>query len=92
MSYIFKKTPDIDDRFDTMNVTIETQHNQMGLNDLLLAFEQFLRGCGYEFDGIVTIERDEPEPPVHAEIDAVGNWAEAGTSTVSRKKKRKGAK
>lgn len=60
MSFRFEKYPDIDNHHDTANVTVDFK--AVGLEDVLEYFEMFLKGCGYSFDGKVTIVNDE-EPP-----------------------------
>lgn len=53
MSYVFKKTKDPDNRFDNTDVTVELDHNEQSLQDLIEAFEGFLRGCGFKVDLIM---------------------------------------
>lgn len=55
MSIKFIKTADADNTFDNTNVTIEIIHNSASLPDMLEAFTDFLRGCGYAFNGVVDI-------------------------------------
>lgn len=55
--YIFTKKKDIDNKFDTTNVTIECDAET--LEDLFSAFEEFLLGCGFKFNGTIDIVNDD---------------------------------
>lgn len=57
MPYLFKKTPD--DKRDEAIVTLELDHTEQSLDDMCTAFMDFLRGCGFVFDGNVEIVNDE---------------------------------
>lgn len=51
--FIFtKKDPDY------ASVSITTEHET--LDELLAIFEDFLRGCGFRFNGELTIQEEEP--------------------------------
>jgi len=54
--YKFIKQP-IDNKFDAMEVTMETE--QIVLSDLLEDIELFLKGCGFYFEGHLEIVEDE---------------------------------
>lgn len=60
--YTFSKKMDPDNRFDCTNVTVEV--DTVSLNDLIEAFGEFLKGCGYSYNG--TLEVVEPD---EAQID-----------------------
>lgn len=47
--HTFAKTRDPLNQFDLTEVTIKTEAEQ--LNDIVLAFEDYLRGCGFHFEG-----------------------------------------
>jgi hypothetical protein len=55
--YKFSKTPDPENPFDHTEVTVTTSAEM--LDDLLTAFEDFLRGNGFRFDGNVEIVENE---------------------------------
>ncbi len=42
---------------DPTVVTVECEHDS--LMEVIMSFEQFLRGCGYHFDGEVTIQEED---------------------------------
>lgn len=57
--HTFTKTRDLENHHDLTEVTVETA--AVELPDLLAAFEDYLRGCGYCFDGKVDIVPDETD-------------------------------
>ena len=59
MSYKFIKTADPDNRFDNTNVTVEVVDSASSVSDMLEAFAEFLRGCGYHIDGVLEIYKEE---------------------------------
>jgi hypothetical protein len=59
MSYIFKKTIDPENHFDNSTVEISIQASSVVLEDLLVEFENFLRGCGYNFNGRLDIVEED---------------------------------
>jgi len=59
--FIFRKLPNPDNRFDNTSIDFTIQPEVM-LEDLLEEFGNFLRACGYSFDGSVAIE--PPEVPL----------------------------
>lgn len=56
----FLKTKDEDNRFDTSNVLVTSDAET--LEDILTDFEDFLRGCGYVFDGHLDIIEEDIAP------------------------------
>lgn len=59
MSYTFKKTADLDDKFDNTNVILELPSNEQTVDDLLEAFADFLRGCSFSIDTLIHERNDE---------------------------------
>jgi hypothetical protein len=57
--YKFIKTVDPENKFDKTNVIIELPHNEQSIDDLLEAFEEFMRGCGFVFDGHLEVVDEE---------------------------------
>jgi hypothetical protein len=57
MQYKFIKTKDPENKYDTSNVTVES--NAEALPELLEDIEDFLRGCGFCFKGNLDIVKDE---------------------------------
>lgn len=56
MPYIFKKVPEPkENAFDQTTVKMTTLHNEQSLTDLLEMFQDFLKGCGFSFDGNIEI-------------------------------------
>ena len=37
------------------------EFNGVSLTDIMQEFEMFLRGCGFHFDGVVDIVKEEPD-------------------------------
>ncbi len=56
--YKFTKTPAPDNRFDQNTVEVTT--DTVSLSDLISAFQDFLRGCGFGFIGELEVVNDEP--------------------------------
>lgn len=56
---ILKKTKDQGNQFDTTVVTLETE--AIGLNELLEDIAAFLKGCGYQLQGLEATYGDEEE-------------------------------
>ena len=56
----FIKTADPENRFDNTNVSVEVI-DEVNLDSLFRAFEDFLRGCGYqvENESIEMVEKDD---------------------------------
>lgn len=64
MKFKFTKTADDQSKFDSANLTMET--SAVYLPDILKDFEDFLKGCGFVFEG--SLEVVEPESnDAHAE-------------------------
>jgi hypothetical protein len=59
MSYKFIKTLDESNNFDKTNVTIELPHNEQCLDDLLEAFQDFLKACGFAIDKIEAVKDEQ---------------------------------
>lgn len=63
--YVFKKTPGGNELISSVNgnnVTVTVETSDADLDELLAAFEDFLRGAGFMFDGSVEIvQRVEDE-------------------------------
>jgi len=64
MPYIFKKLPDAPEirpycTPDVKAVVVRLDHTDQCLSDMCEAFEDFLKGCGFIFDGHITIEKEE---------------------------------
>ncbi len=59
MIYKFSKVADENNPYD--NSHIEHTVNSVSLPDLINEFENFLRGCGFIFDGHLTIEDEEQD-------------------------------
>jgi hypothetical protein len=57
--YIFKKTRDIDNSHDLTNVEISIDHNDITRSDLLEAFEEFLKACGFAINGTIEVIEEE---------------------------------
>ncbi len=57
--YKFIKTPDPDNHHDKTTVIIRV--DAVTLDDLVEAFEEFLKGCGFIFDGTLDIVEEEEE-------------------------------
>lgn len=57
MRYRFTKEIDPDNRFDLDRVVVETDTTCLG--DVISTFENFLRACGYSFNGNLEIVEDE---------------------------------
>lgn len=55
--YTFRADPDKDNRFEHTTVVIET--NAVGLTEIVEAFENFLRGSGFVFNGYLDIVNNE---------------------------------
>ncbi len=55
----FIKTLDPDNKHDTTNVTIELPYSDIGLNEAIEAFDEFLKACGYVYDGKLDIVVEE---------------------------------
>lgn len=47
MAYKFIKTTDDNNKFDTVNVTLEISHNEVSLDELEETFICFLKACGF---------------------------------------------
>jgi hypothetical protein len=45
--------------------SVEVQTNAATLPEVLLAFESYLRGCGFTFSGDLVIEEPYVPPPLH---------------------------
>lgn len=54
----FSKTPNPDNRFDLSTVSLEID-NECTLPELLEAFGDFLKGCGYQFEGTIDIVKED---------------------------------
>jgi hypothetical protein len=63
VSFKFIKTIDPNNKFSIVSITHEMPDSDHTLLELLGAFEDFLRGCGYSFDGSVAIEPPETDDP-----------------------------
>lgn len=61
MSYTFKKTVDLDNRFDNANVIFELPSNEQTVDDLLEVFADFLKGCGFSIGTLVHETEEETE-------------------------------
>lgn len=59
MSYIFKKKIDPEIKFPQTEITFEIPQYDVTLTDLLAEFEDFLRGCGYQFNGSIEVVEDD---------------------------------
>lgn len=57
--YIFKKEKDLNNTFD--NTTVELAVDTESQDEILTAFEEFLRGCGFYFDGTIELVKDEAD-------------------------------
>ena len=55
--YTFKKEKDPENTFD--NTTVELTVDTVSREEILTAFEEFLRGCGFYFDGTIEVVSDE---------------------------------
>ena len=56
--YTLIKTPDKDDQFDTVKVTLESDASGT-LDSMLGMYADFLRACGFSFDGTIEIVPSE---------------------------------
>jgi len=56
-TYIFKKLKDLDNHFDTTDVVIKLQTDD--LTDLLTTFKEYLQACGYQINGDVIVSTNE---------------------------------
>jgi len=61
MSYKFIKTKNTLDEFDLTDVEFTVSDNGVTLDEILEEFKLFLRGCGFYFDGKITIVKDDNE-------------------------------
>lgn len=61
MAYKLIKTIDEKNKFDKTTVTIEIPHNEVTIVDLLDAFEEFLKACGFHFSGELDLVDREGE-------------------------------
>jgi hypothetical protein len=62
MAYEFRKTRDKDNNFDVTSVTVLLEHNEHTLDEMLDAFSDFLKACGWSVDGTIeVVPPDEPE-------------------------------
>ena len=59
MAYKFIRTIDSENKFSNCDVEFTVSSNSMTYPELLEVFEEFLRGCGYVFDGHVEIVEEE---------------------------------
>jgi len=59
--HTFSYTPDPQNSYDHTSVTVST--NTPSLEEVLQAFEQYLRATGFHFVGVVDIVNDEPSTP-----------------------------
>lgn len=57
MKLKFIKTKDPDNRFDQSELEFTTDH--VTLDDILIDFTSFLRGCGFTIDGDLDVFKDE---------------------------------
>lgn len=55
----FIKEPDPDNKFDSTRV--EHLTSAISLSDILEAFEYFLKGSGFHFEGSIVIEEEDNE-------------------------------
>ncbi len=62
MKYIFTKNQDINNKFDHTKVQIESDAET--LSEILEAFEYFLKGSGFVFEGHLDIVNDSTEKEV----------------------------
>lgn len=54
---IFKKIKDPENHFDVSDLTMEV--DAVVLTEIIDEFANFLKGCGYIFDGLEIVDRDE---------------------------------
>ena len=68
MKFEFKKTKDLDNRFDITDVTISGESDS--LSDIIESFEEFLRACGFVINGSLDLvyESAEHSAPVFDSI------------------------
>ena len=59
--HTFSYTPDPQNHFGHVSVTLST--NTSSLEDLLYAFEKYLKATGFHFVGSLDIVDDEPSTP-----------------------------
>ena len=50
------EVPETDTGLPAKTITHTIESEDVNLDEMLMAFEDFLKGCGYVFDGHVTIE------------------------------------
>lgn len=55
--YIFKKLKDENNPYDKTNITLELEAES--LTELFEAFEDFLKGSGFQFSGTIDTVEDE---------------------------------
>lgn len=53
MKLRFEKKPDPENRFDNTYLSLETE--QVSLPEILKDFQDFLKGCGFTFNGDIVI-------------------------------------
>jgi hypothetical protein len=61
MSYIFIKTRDTKNQHDNTNITIEIPDNDVTLETVLEALEEYLKACGFILNGTLDIVSDDEE-------------------------------
>lgn len=61
MKFEFKKTKDLDNRFDITDVSISGESDS--LSDIIESFEEFLRACGFVIDGSLDLVYESEEWP-----------------------------
>lgn len=66
--YKFIKEKDETNRFD--NTRVEVEVDDVCLPEIIKAFEDFLRGCGFAFDGELDIVEDDLKPLKNGEENA----------------------
>ena len=50
MAYKFIKTKDPKNEFDNTDAMIRIENNEVTLTEVIVAFEDFLRACGYQVE------------------------------------------
>lgn len=60
---IFKKLPDPDNAYDHSTIIIKTEAET--LSDIVQDFEDFLKGCGFDFKGHLDFVVEELEDDSH---------------------------
>ncbi len=59
MGYKFIKIKNPDNKFDLSDITFEIEQEELTLSDLISEIEDFIKACGFDFDGHLNIVEEE---------------------------------